>query len=185
MSELLLTLLLLGFLALIWLLVIVAVLVLRRDLKAPRDARMLVPARAPRAGGAAPKAPKAPKQQKAAKGGARSLVVVEGPLTGTVIPLGTADVTIGRAPDSLKYSVALTTFVGENETDLVRRGEAAGRSLESVRSDSNIWGTAADAAAKVSRLADLGAERVYFQLLDLQDLDQLEYLGSEVLPLLP
>jgi len=100
-SELLLTLLRLGFLALIWLLVIVAILVLRRDLKAPRDARMLVPARAPRAGGAAaPKAPKAPKQPKAAKGGARSLVVVEGPLTGTVIPLGSADVTIGRAPDS-------------------------------------------------------------------------------------
>jgi pSer/pThr/pTyr-binding forkhead associated (FHA) protein len=99
MSELLLTLLRLGFLALIWLLVIVAVLVLRRDLKAPRDARMLVPARVPR-GGTAPAAPKAPKQPKAAKGGARSLVVVEGPLTGTVIPLGAADVTIGRAPDS-------------------------------------------------------------------------------------
>lgn len=99
MSELLLTLLRLGFLALIWLLVIVAVLVLRRDLKAPRDARMLVPARVPR-GGTVPAAPKAPKQPKAAKGGARSLVVVEGPLTGTVIPLGAADVTIGRAPDS-------------------------------------------------------------------------------------
>lgn len=99
MSELLLTLLRLGFLALIWLLVIVAVLVLRRDLKAPRDARMLVPARAPRAS-AGPAPAKAPKAPKAPKGGARSLVVVEGPLTGTVIPLGAADVTIGRAPDS-------------------------------------------------------------------------------------
>ncbi|MFC6239409.1 FHA domain-containing protein FhaB/FipA [Longivirga aurantiaca] len=99
MSELLLTLLRLGFLALVWLLVIVAILVLRRDLKAPRDARMLVPARVPR-GGQAPAAPRAPKAPKAAKGGARSLVVVEGPLTGTVIPLGAADVTIGRAPDS-------------------------------------------------------------------------------------
>ncbi len=92
---------------------------------------------------------------------------------------------IGRAPDSLKYSVALTTFVGENEADLARRGAAVGRPLEGVRSDANIWGTATDAAAKVSRLAELGAERVYFQLLDLQDLDQLEYLGTEVLPLLP
>ena len=102
MSELLLTLLRLGFLALVWLLVIVAILVLRRDLKAPRDARMLVPARVPRGGQApaAPRAPKAPKGAKPAKGGARSLVVVEGPLTGTVIPLGAADVTIGRAPDS-------------------------------------------------------------------------------------
>ena len=99
MSELILTLLRLGFLALIWLLVIVAILVLRRDLKSPRDARMLVPARVPR-GGMAPAAPRAPKAPKQTKGGARSLVVVEGPLTGTVIPLGAADVTIGRAPDS-------------------------------------------------------------------------------------
>jgi pSer/pThr/pTyr-binding forkhead associated (FHA) protein len=34
------------------------------------------------------------------KGGPRQLVVIEGPLTGTVIPLGTGDVTIGRAPHS-------------------------------------------------------------------------------------
>lgn len=101
MSELVLTLLRLGFLALIWALVLVAVAVLRRDLRAPRDARPLVPVPVP----AAPKpgkAPKPPKEKtpKAPKGGARSLVVVEGALTGTVIPLGTADVTLGRAPDS-------------------------------------------------------------------------------------
>lgn len=97
MSELVLTLLRLGFLLLLWGLVLVTVLVLRRDLRAPRDARPLVaaPAKAPRA--TRQEKVKAPK---AAKGGAKSLVVVEGPLTGTVIPLGTADVTIGRAPSS-------------------------------------------------------------------------------------
>ncbi len=48
MSELLLTLLRLGFLALIWLLVVVTIIVLRRDLRAPRDARPLVATSAPR-----------------------------------------------------------------------------------------------------------------------------------------
>ena len=50
----------------------------------------------------APKAAKAPREKapKASRSGLRTLVVVEGPLAGTVIPLGTADVTIGRAPDS-------------------------------------------------------------------------------------
>ena len=48
MSELVLTLLRLGFLALIWLLVIVTILVLRRDLRAPRDARPLVATPVPR-----------------------------------------------------------------------------------------------------------------------------------------
>ena len=101
MSELVLTLLRLSFLVLIWLLVIVAILVLRRDLRAPRDARMVVPARggAPAAPGKAPKPVKA-KPAKAPKTGVRSLVVTEGPLAGTVIPLGASDVTIGRAPDS-------------------------------------------------------------------------------------
>lgn len=98
MSELVLTLLRLGFLLLIWGLVLVTVLVLRRDLRAPRDARPLVAAPPPKT----PKAPKAekPAKQKAPKSGVRSLVVVEGALAGTVIPLGAADVTLGRAPDS-------------------------------------------------------------------------------------
>lgn len=98
MSELALTVMRLGFLLLLWLLVLAVVLVLRRDLKAPRDARPLVPvtgrAAKPRSPGKAPKAPK-PKRR-----GPGSLVVVEGALTGTVIPLGTAPVTLGRAPDS-------------------------------------------------------------------------------------
>jgi pSer/pThr/pTyr-binding forkhead associated (FHA) protein len=98
-SELLLTLLRLGFLALIWLLVIVTVVVLRRDLRAPRDARPLVASPAPRGATKQARAGKAEKTPKV-KTGPRQLVVIEGPLTGTVIPLGTADVTIGRAPNS-------------------------------------------------------------------------------------
>jgi hypothetical protein len=99
-SELLLTLLRLGFLLLLWTFVLIAILVLRRDLRAPRDARPLVAA--PVRSAPVPKAARAPKAEKAgkAKSPQRSLVVVEGPLTGTVIPLGTSDITIGRAPSS-------------------------------------------------------------------------------------
>ena len=99
MSELVLSLLRLGFLALIWLLVLVAIAVLRRDLRAPRDARPLVPVPIAVPAARTPK-PARPPKEKASKSGLRSLVVVEGPLASTVIPLGTADVTIGRAPDS-------------------------------------------------------------------------------------
>jgi hypothetical protein len=93
-SELALTLLRLAFLLLLWGLVLAIVLVLRRDLRAPRDARPLVAAGPP-----APRPERAPRP-KPGRSGVRSLVVIEGPLAGTVIPLGTADVTIGRAPDS-------------------------------------------------------------------------------------
>jgi hypothetical protein len=102
-SELVLTLLRLAFLALLWLLVLVTILVLRRDLRAPRDARPLVAAPAGRSGAPAAKTAKAPKPVKASKpprSAAKSLAVVEGPLAGTVIPLSGADVTLGRAPDS-------------------------------------------------------------------------------------
>jgi pSer/pThr/pTyr-binding forkhead associated (FHA) protein len=99
MSELVLTLLRLAFLLLIWGLVLVTVLVLRRDLRAPRDARPLVAAPVPRQA-RAPKSEKPAKAPKAPRTGVRSLVVVEGALAGTVVPLGAADVTIGRAPDA-------------------------------------------------------------------------------------
>lgn len=102
MSELALTLLRLGFLALLWAFVLITVLVLRRDLRMPADARP--EGRTGRAG-RSPRQPKAPKAPKAPRGrGAKvkgsKLVVIEGPLIGTVIPLGAAQITIGRAPDS-------------------------------------------------------------------------------------
>ena len=93
MSELALTLIRLAFLGLLWLFVLLTVLVLRKDLRQPAEAR---PTGRPRQ----PKAPKPAKVARQAKVRGTKLVVTEGPLTGTVIPLNTAQVTIGRAPDS-------------------------------------------------------------------------------------
>jgi len=92
-SELALTLVRLAFLGLLWLFVLMTVLVLRKDLRQPAEAR---PTGRPRQ----PKAPKPAKVARQAKVRGTKLVVTEGPLTGTVIPLNTAQVTIGRAPDS-------------------------------------------------------------------------------------
>lgn len=101
MTEFALTLLRLAFLGGLWLFVIVTVLALRRDLVLPREARPATVAGRPA------KPPPPPKESKKAKKAKRSagvtgpaLVVKEGPLSGTVIPLGSTQVTIGRAPDS-------------------------------------------------------------------------------------
>ena len=97
MSELTLTLLRLGFLALLWAFVLFAILALRRDLRQPADARPV---------GRKERAPRAAKQPRPAKVAKKSkvrgtrLVVVEGPLAGTEIPLEGAQITLGRAPDS-------------------------------------------------------------------------------------
>ena len=102
MSELGLTLARLGFLALLWGFVIITVLVLRRDLRQPSDATPGVrPTRARAAASSrAPKRARAPKPVKAPKVKGSTLVVTEGPLAGTAIPLTGEQVTIGRAPDS-------------------------------------------------------------------------------------
>jgi pSer/pThr/pTyr-binding forkhead associated (FHA) protein len=103
-TEFALTLLRLAFLGALWLFIIITVIALRRDLMQPREARPAATrasARPPKPA-KAPKPPKPAKQSKASKQGKAgpSLVVTEGPLAQTVIPLGTAQITLGRAPDS-------------------------------------------------------------------------------------
>jgi len=92
-SELALTLVRLAFLGLLWLFVLMTVMVLRKDLRQPAETR-------PTGRTRQTKAPKPAKVARQAKVRGTKLVVTEGPLTGTVIPLNTAQVTIGRAPDS-------------------------------------------------------------------------------------
>ncbi|WP_159806719.1 FHA domain-containing protein FhaB/FipA [Cellulomonas citrea] len=96
MSELTVGLLRLGYLALLWLLVLSSIAVLRRDLYGTR----IVDRRRNRTGGAPAAAPAptpAPARRSKTAGPTR-LVVTEGPLRGTVLPLGAAPVLIGRSP---------------------------------------------------------------------------------------
>jgi Inner membrane component of T3SS, cytoplasmic domain len=96
MSVLTLTLLRLGYLALLWLLILSVVAVLRRDLFGTRVTRrgpMPAPAGTvtpPRSRAVAEEGPPQP----------RMLVVTEGSLKGTTIALGQAPILIGRAPES-------------------------------------------------------------------------------------
>ena len=103
MSELTITLLRLGYLALLWVLVLFAIGVLRRDLYGTRitdrrrKAKVPVPAAAVEAA-PAPEAPaRTPRSARSGSGPTR-LVVTEGPLRGTIVPLASSAVLIGRAP---------------------------------------------------------------------------------------
>jgi F420-dependent oxidoreductase-like protein len=89
---------------------------------------------------------------------------------------------IDRDPATLKLSVALTTIVGPTDAEMQRR--AGGQDPASVR-DRTFQGDAGEIIAKVERLHALGAGRIYFQFMDMHDLDAVEYLGTEVLPHLP
>ncbi|MBT2394732.1 MULTISPECIES: FHA domain-containing protein [Streptomyces] len=104
MSELTLTVMRLGFLAVLWLFVIVAVQVIRSDLfgtrVTQRGSRRTASADArPQQAGRQQQAA-APPQQRQRRGAPTKLVVSEGTLTGTTVALQGQTVTLGRAHDS-------------------------------------------------------------------------------------
>ncbi|MFE2279658.1 FHA domain-containing protein [Streptomyces sp. NPDC059454] len=104
MSELTLTVMRLGFLAVLWLFVIVAVQVIRSDLFGTRVTQRGSRREAGRQQQAARQAP--PQQRQQSGGGRRGrntptkLVVTEGTLTGTTVALQGQTITLGRAHDS-------------------------------------------------------------------------------------
>ena len=105
MSELTITLLRLGYLALLWVLVLFAIGVLRRDLYGTRITdrrrRKATPAVAASVATEPAQPQTAPtRTPRSARSGAgpSRLVVTEGPLRGTIVPLGSSSVLIGRAP---------------------------------------------------------------------------------------
>jgi F420-dependent oxidoreductase-like protein len=86
---------------------------------------------------------------------------------------------IDRDPDELTYSVALVVCVGEDEAEIARRAAAIGREVDELRQN-GVCGTPEEAVARLREWGDAGAERVYLQVLDLDDLDHIELLGREV-----
>jgi Inner membrane component of T3SS, cytoplasmic domain len=98
MSELTLTVLRLGFLALLWLLVLSVVAVLRRDLFGTQVTRRKTPVQ-PKGRSAARRPPAAEPTQAHGPAGPLTLVVTEGSLRGTTIALGQAPILVGRAPE--------------------------------------------------------------------------------------
>jgi alkanesulfonate monooxygenase SsuD/methylene tetrahydromethanopterin reductase-like flavin-dependent oxidoreductase (luciferase family) len=88
---------------------------------------------------------------------------------------------IGRYPDSMIYSVAQTVCCGKDEAEFRRRAAAIGREPEDLRENA-LGGTPGEVAAKIAEFAEIGAERVYLQVMDLGDLDHLELLASDVSP---
>lgn len=106
MSELTLTVMRLGFLAVLWLFVIVAVQVIRSDLfgtrVTQRGSRRTGAETRPQTGRQQAAAPPQQRQQPARqrRGAPTKLVVSEGSLTGTTVTLQGQTITLGRAHDS-------------------------------------------------------------------------------------
>jgi alkanesulfonate monooxygenase len=87
----------------------------------------------------------------------------------------------GRGRDSIILSAAQVLCVGENEAEIERRASRIGREVSELRSN-GLAGTVEDVVEKIHSFADVGAKRMYLQVLDLADLDHLRLVAEQVVP---
>ncbi len=86
--------------------------------------------------------------------------------------------TAGRT-DELVYSNALVACVGRTDTEVARRAAAIGREVDELKTN-GLAGSPAEVVDKIARYREIGASRIYLQILDLADLDHLELIAAEV-----
>ena len=80
---------------------------------------------------------------------------------------------------SIICSAAPTVCCGKDEAEFRRRAAAIGREPETYGRRGRHAG---EAAEKIAEFAEIGAERMYLQVLDLGDLDHLELIALDVAP---
>ena len=87
----------------------------------------------------------------------------------------------GRSDDSMIYSAAQVVCVGADEAEFARRASAIGREPAELR-ENGLAGTVDEVIAKAKTFGDVGATRLYLQVLDLSDLDHVELIATQVMP---
>ncbi|MFI6942439.1 LLM class F420-dependent oxidoreductase [Streptomyces sp. NPDC050418] len=85
----------------------------------------------------------------------------------------------GRSADDLVYSNALVACVGKDDAEVARRAAVIGRDVDELKAN-GLAGSPAEVVDKIGRYAEIGAQRVYLQMLDLDDLDHLELISAQV-----
>jgi F420-dependent oxidoreductase-like protein len=87
----------------------------------------------------------------------------------------------GRDPGTMRYTAAQVVCVGSDESEYARRAAAIGRAPDELRTN-GVAGLPKEAVARVQEFADAGAETMYLQVLDLDDLDHLRLIAAELAP---
>jgi len=89
---------------------------------------------------------------------------------------------IGRDPAEIVRSVALVVAVGRDEGEVTKRATAIGRDVEGLKA-SGLAGTPAEVVDTIGQWREkTGVTRLYLQVLDLADLDHIEFIAAEVAP---
>ena len=84
----------------------------------------------------------------------------------------------GRDPHSVLRSACQVVCVAGDPTTLARRAAAIGRDLDDDLRANGLAGSLEQVRDRIGRFAELGTQRMYFQVLDLSDLDHLDELAE-------
>ncbi|GAB3293931.1 TIGR03560 family F420-dependent LLM class oxidoreductase [Epidermidibacterium keratini] len=84
---------------------------------------------------------------------------------------------IERDPATMVLSCGFVACVGRDDAEVSRRAAAIGREVSELK-ENGLAGTVGEVAEKLERIAQTGATRVYFQVLDLHDLDHLALIAE-------
>ncbi|MEU6428313.1 LLM class F420-dependent oxidoreductase [Microbispora sp. NPDC046973] len=83
--------------------------------------------------------------------------------------------------ETVLLSAAQVVCAGRDEAEIARRAARIGRQVDELRVN-GLAGTPQEIVDKIGRFAEMGAERLYLQVLDLDDLEHLELIAADVLP---
>ncbi|MEZ0066907.1 F420-dependent oxidoreductase-like protein [Streptacidiphilus sp. MAP12-20] len=87
----------------------------------------------------------------------------------------------GRSPSELVHSAALVVCCGSTDAEVAVRARRMERGIAELRA-TGLTGSPAEVVDKIGAYQEAGVQRVYLQLLDLDDFDQLELLSHQVVP---
>ncbi|MEH3139248.1 MAG: LLM class F420-dependent oxidoreductase [Mycobacterium kyogaense] len=88
----------------------------------------------------------------------------------------------GRPADSIVYSAAFVVCAGRDDDEVARRAAAIGREVDELRSNSPTVGSPDEIVDKLGPFVEAGVQRVYLQLLDMSDLEHVDFFAESVIP---
>ena len=89
--------------------------------------------------------------------------------------------TVGRGPADMVFSAAFAVCAGRDDAQVARRAQAIGRDVGELRANTPLAGTPDEIVDRLGKFAEAGVQRVYLQLLDVADLDHLEFFAATVM----
>lgn len=89
---------------------------------------------------------------------------------------------IGRDPAGMVRSVAQVVCVGRDDAEVAVRARTLGREVDELRTG-GLTGTPAEVVDRIGTWREkAGVTRLYLQLLDLNDLDQVDLIAAQIAP---